>query len=204
LASTSPADTLVGVERLADAGCLIDVDAIAVADDLRSHGSRAGVTAPSEPQLIRLARSSDVDAVRSIVRAAYEVYVPRIGREPAPMFADYQTLIGKSFVWIAESSRADGSSNEIVGILVVIPGDSELLLENIAVAPARQGRGIGRALFQFAEDRARQIGLSAVALYTNERMVENIQPYRRLGYEELERRSEHGFARVYFRKLVAP
>jgi enamine deaminase RidA (YjgF/YER057c/UK114 family) len=28
-----PADTLVGVERLAHAGCLIEVDAIAVADD---------------------------------------------------------------------------------------------------------------------------------------------------------------------------
>lgn len=162
------------------------------------------MTAPREPQLIRPARSSDVDAVRSIVRAAYEVYVPRIGREPAPMSADYQTLIRNSFVWIAESSRADGSSNEIVGILVLIPGDSELLLENIAVAPVRQGRGIGRALLQFAEDRARQIGLSAVALYTNERMVENVQLYRRLGYEEVGRRSEHGFARVYFRKLVGP
>ena len=37
---------------------------------------------------IRPARAGDVEDVRRLVRDAYAVYIPRIGREPAPMGAD--------------------------------------------------------------------------------------------------------------------
>jgi hypothetical protein len=38
---------------------------------------------------IRLAVESDAPALRQIAVAAYQHYVPRIGREPAPMTANY-------------------------------------------------------------------------------------------------------------------
>ena len=41
----------------------------------------------------------------------------------------------------------------------------------------RAGPGHGRALFSFAEDQAAHSGSTAVELYTNEAMVENIQLY---------------------------
>ncbi len=47
---------------------------------------------------IRPAVAADCDAVRACVRAAYAKYVERIGREPAPMLADYQRLIAQGAV----------------------------------------------------------------------------------------------------------
>jgi ribosomal protein S18 acetylase RimI-like enzyme len=142
------------------------------------------------------ARPSDANDVRACVRASYAEYVERIGREPAPMGADYEALIDAGEVWVV---RAGGS---VAGVVVVRPEPPALLLENVAVAPAQRGRGLGRALVAFAEERARGAGLEAVTLYTNERMTENLRLYPRLGYAETGRRVEDGFARVYFRKPV--
>jgi hypothetical protein len=38
---------------------------------------------------IRLAGAGDVGALGAVAAEAYRDYVPRIGREPAPMTADY-------------------------------------------------------------------------------------------------------------------
>ena len=80
--------------------------------------------------------------------------------------------------------------------------DEILELENVAVDPAEQGLGHGRALVAFAESHARALGLTAVELYTNEAMVENLQLYPRLGFVETGRRVEDGYRRVYFRKTL--
>jgi GNAT superfamily N-acetyltransferase len=143
---------------------------------------------------IRLAEPADVDAVRACVRAAYSVYVERIGRPPAPIDADYEALVAAEEAWVATEEEA------VVGVLVIRPRSDSLFLENVAVTPARQGHGIGRALIAFAERRAAELALPAVELYTNERMTENLQLYPALGYVETERRREEGFARVLFRK----
>ncbi len=131
------------------------------------------------------------------MREAYALYVPRIGREPAPMAADYAELVARCEVWVA----AEG--DEIVGVLVLRPEPGSLFLENVAVAPSRQGRGIGSALLAFAEDQARGLRLPEVTLYTNEAMTENLSFYPARGYVETERRFDEGFHRVFFRKLLA-
>jgi ribosomal protein S18 acetylase RimI-like enzyme len=142
------------------------------------------------------AGAADANAVTACVRAAYAEYVERIGREPAPMAADYAALIAAGAVWVV---RAEGA---IAGVLVLRPQPPSLLLENVAVAPAHRGRGLGRSLIGFAEEHARASGFDAVVLYTNERMTENLGLYPALGYTETGRRVEDGFARVYFRKPV--
>ena len=147
---------------------------------------------------IRPANAIDVPAVQAVNRAAYAMYVPRMGREPAPMSADYAALVAAGETWVGiEDGR-------VAGVLVIRPVDGELFLENVAVVPARQGRGDGRALMSFAEGHARELGLEAVVLYTNEAMAENLAFYRRLGYVETERRVEDGYRRVLFRKRVHP
>ena len=157
---------------------------------MSAWGSPGSPTAPT----IRPAGSTDVEAVRAIVRDAYALYVPRIGREPAPVTADYAELVARGEVWVA---LGDG---QICGVLVLRARPGALLLENVAVPPPLQGRGIGRALIQFAERQAVALGLPAVTLYTNAHMTENLRLYPALGYEEVERRTEDGFDRVYFRK----
>jgi ribosomal protein S18 acetylase RimI-like enzyme len=146
---------------------------------------------------IRPASAKDVEAIRLIVRDAYSKYVERIGREPAPMSADYAALVASGTVWVATNDR-----DEPLGVLVIDARPTSLVLENLAVAPGFQGRGIGRALIRFAEDRAIELGLDEVTLYTNEKMTENIALYGSLGYVEVARRREEGFERVFFRKTL--
>jgi ribosomal protein S18 acetylase RimI-like enzyme len=150
----------------------------------------------TSPARIRAAGTGDVAAIETVVREAYAGYVPLIGREPAPMTADYGSVVAAGEAWVAER---DGT---VVGVLVLRSEGRSLLLENVAVSPGYQGQGIGRTLISFAEQRGTELGLQEVTLYTNERMRENLRLYPRLGYEETGRRTEDGYARVFFRKRL--
>ncbi len=146
------------------------------------------------PVNIRPARPDDVAAIRSLVAAAYAPYHARIGRPPAPVTADHGALVGRGMVHVA----TDGPS--LVGVLVAWPG----FVENVAVDPAHQGRGVGRALLALAERMTIAAGLREIRLYTNEAMTENLAMYPKLGYVETGRRVEEGYRRVFFRKEIHP
>jgi ribosomal protein S18 acetylase RimI-like enzyme len=144
----------------------------------------------------RLATRDDLDAVEDIVRAAYSHYVRRIGRKPAPMLADYGALIEEGRVYVVERDGA------VQGVLVLIPEETSMLLDNVAVAPAAQGLGLGRSMLEFAERAAIDHGYRLIRLYTNEAMTENIALYCRIGYSETHRAEENGLRRVHMAKQL--
>jgi ribosomal protein S18 acetylase RimI-like enzyme len=146
--------------------------------------------------ILRPAADEDVAVLRVIATAAYEGYVPRIGRAPAPMTADYTQAVRSGHAWVA------ADHGEVVGFVILIPESGYLLLENVAVLPAAQGRGIGARLLALAEDQAHRLGLGEVQLYTNEAMTENLAYYPRHGYTETGRAEQDGFRRVFFRKRL--
>ena len=145
---------------------------------------------------IRPAERGDAAVVRDLVRMAYSKYVERIGKEPAPMLEDYDALIRAGEVWVWDEG------GEVLGVLVMRPADDHLFVDNVAVAPGHQGRGLGRELLAFAEERAEREGLPEVRLYTNEKMHENLAVYARLGFEETERKIDGGYRRVFMRKRL--
>ncbi|KIQ03307.1 MULTISPECIES: GNAT family N-acetyltransferase [Pseudomonas] len=147
--------------------------------------------------LIRRAREVDVDAITAIVHDAYAPYIPRIGRQPAPMLDDYRQVIAGYRVFVLE---ADGA---VRGVLVLEHEGDVLHVQNVAVCNQARGQGLGRQLMGFAEDQALELGCVAIELYTNERMTENILFYPRLGYRETRRAVEDGYARVFFRKAIS-
>jgi GNAT superfamily N-acetyltransferase len=147
----------------------------------------------SEP---RRARPEDALALRDLVRAAYAKYVPRLGREPAPMKDDYAARIAAGQAWVLEEDGA------FLGAVILEDEPGALMLYNIAVAPGSQGKGVGKRLIAFTEAEARRRGYALLRLYTNELMVENVAMYPRLGFTETHRGSEAGHRRVYFEKLV--
>lgn len=135
--------------------------------------------------------------ITACVTAAYQAYIPRMGKPPGPMLDDYQTVVREHQVFVMELEA------RIVGVLVLmIQADNRLLLDNIAVDPAYQGRGLGKTLMDFAEAEARRQGYESIELYTNEVMVENLALYQRLGYVETDRRTVRGYRRVYMEKVL--
>ena len=146
--------------------------------------------------MIRPARPDEAFWVRALVRRAYALYIPRMGKEPAPMLADYGALIAAGQVHVLEEN------GEAVALIVIYPKDDALFIENIAVDPVAQGKGHGRALLDFAEGEARRLGLKALRLYTNAAMTENLAFYPGRGFRETERREEDGYKRVFFEKPV--
>lgn len=145
---------------------------------------------------IRLGRVQDLAAIQNCARAAYGVYVSRIGREPPPMVADFAHLIVHSRLHVVED---DGT---VCGFIVLYPRGDHIHVENVAVAPDRQHQGLGRTLLDFAEAQAHAQRRKAIELYTNEQMTENLGFYPMLGYVETGRRVENGLSRVYFRKQI--
>jgi len=145
----------------------------------------------------RPAEAVDAPAVSRLVAAAYGHYVERIGGPPGPMTLDYAEVIRDRAVTIAEH---DG---EMVGLLVVGETEEGFALENVAVDPDHQGRGLGRALLERAEAETRRAGFDSIYLYTHEQMTENLELYARIGYREYDRRQWPGFALVFMRKPLA-
>ena len=145
---------------------------------------------------IRKASEGDVSAIEGIVYEAYKHYIPRIGKQPSPMTDDYHRQVASGNIWVLLLD------SELVGVVVLIHEGESMLLDNVAVRPTKQHLGLGRRLIAFAEARARESGCREVRLYTNEVMYENLVLYRKLGYQEISRRHESGFNRVFMRKAL--
>jgi ribosomal protein S18 acetylase RimI-like enzyme len=150
-----------------------------------------------DPVTTRRATPADADALAEIASRAYLPYVERMGGlRPAPLDADYAASIARDVVWVAVHGE------QVAGYVALVDEPAVTLLENVAVDPSRQGRGIGRLLIAIAEEHARATGTDAVRLYTHSSMRESRRLYARLGYAVVGRRSEDAFHRVFFEKRL--
>lgn len=143
---------------------------------------------------IRPAKRHDIDLVKKCAQNAYGIYVERIGKKPLPMIADFAASIAAGCVHILCNKEC------FAGFIIFYPRGDHLHIENVAVNPNAQGKGYGRQLIQFAEAQALCAGLTAIELYTHEKMIENILYYPTLGYVEIDRHDRDGVPRVFFCK----
>jgi ribosomal protein S18 acetylase RimI-like enzyme len=146
--------------------------------------------------LIRRALPDDADRIGAIARGAYARYIARIGREPAPMVANFAQEIAAGHVVVIHSGGT------VAGYMIAWPETDTYFIDNIAVDPARQGKGLGRRLIEHAVGEARRFQLPSIRLYTNVAMTENLSMYAHLGFVETHRATEKGFHRVYLRLTV--
>ena len=144
----------------------------------------------------RPATAADVAAITALVREAYAKYIPRMGREPYPMTADYAKAVRNQQVWVVEEG------GQIIAVLGLVPESDHLMVENIAVAVSHQGQGLGRKLLAFAEAEALRQGLPEMVLFTAQAMTENIGLYLRFGYVETEEKTVVDIPRVYMNKRL--
>jgi ribosomal protein S18 acetylase RimI-like enzyme len=146
--------------------------------------------------VIRKASPNDTPLVKACIESAFDKYIERIGKPPAPMLLDFATEINANHVWLADADQM------VIGVIVQYETDLGFYIDTVAVSPHFQGAGVGKALLQFAEEEAARRGYSSVYLCTNTKMTENQIFYPRLGYVEYERRFDSGYDRIFYRKQL--
>jgi GNAT superfamily N-acetyltransferase len=145
----------------------------------------------------RRAVASDAANVRALTRSAYAKWVPLIGREPKPMMTDYDRAIADHIIDLWEQ---DG---ELLALIEMIPASDHLLIENIAVRPDQQGKGLGGNLLHHAEEIACSLGFDEIQLFTNAAFASNLSFYSRRGYQEYRRGTIlTGNIAVFMRKKI--
>ncbi len=155
------------------------------------------MSSTTRPAGLRRAAQEDLPSIYQVIAAAYDVYLSRMDKPPAPVLRDYSGAIDAGAMWVTGSP--------VVGLISLTPVDDRvMLIENVAVHPDLQGTGLGRRLMDFAEQQAKELGISRLALYTNEVMTENQAIYRHLGYRITRRGIEDGYRRVYMEKVLQP
>ena len=112
------------------------------------------------------------------------------------MVADFPAEIAAGRTVVVEAD------DRIAGYMIAWPEAEAYFIDNVAVDPAMQGRGLGRQLMDHAAGEAKRRDLPALHLYTNVAMTENLAMYTHLGFAETHRATEHGFHRVYLRRTL--
>jgi N-acetylglutamate synthase-like GNAT family acetyltransferase len=145
---------------------------------------------------LRRATLEDAEDIRTLVNAAFEGYIPLIGRKPLPMTADHNDLIVNHDAWVLEEN------SEIIAVLELVLKDDSLYIDTVAVKQSQQSQGIGKQLLNFSETRARELGRDATTLFTNERYTVLLEMYARNGYVETHRIPVLGTDAVHMRKTL--
>jgi ribosomal protein S18 acetylase RimI-like enzyme len=146
--------------------------------------------------IFRPAVAGEAALIRDLTRAAYAKWVPVIGREPLPMRADYDVALREHRFELAIDN------GEMVGLIETILHDDHLFIENVAVRPDRQGRGLGRTLLARAEELARQLGRRELRLLTNAAFAANVALYQKAGYAVDRQEPFMGGTTLYFSKRL--
>jgi ribosomal protein S18 acetylase RimI-like enzyme len=161
-------------------------------------GRHALTRDPQMGLVLRTAKMADLPGVEACVDAAYRPYIAEIGVAPGPMSDDYRALIAGGHVHVIVDEAA-----AIVGVFVMFVRDDHILLDNAAIHPQWQNRGLAMRFLDIAMRTARQRAIATLRLYTHAKMSRNRALYRRMGFVETERRTEKGFDRVYMEMKLA-
>jgi GNAT superfamily N-acetyltransferase len=132
------------------------------------------------------ATASHRAGVERLQRAAYARNRELLGVEPLPLMVDYDQIFRGHEVWVKPADTADMADTvdaDIDAALIVdVTRADDILIWSVSVASGLQKRGLGHALLQCAEQRARECGRDTIRLYTGQPLTHLIDWYTRNGY----------------------
>lgn len=138
---------------------------------------------------IREASEEDIPAVLSLYSSAGitddAAFSIEEAREHLKVFRRYPSF--RVFVAVIDASIV-GTYELLIMDNLAKRGKRSGIVEDVAVSPAHQGRGIGRALMEHAREQCRQAGCYKFTLSSNLKREEAHRFYDALGFER------HGYS----------
>lgn len=139
----------------------------------------------SDDLVIRRAVADDLPALRRL----YAELDPPGSPEPDParVAAVWQRICadGRYALWVLDMGGPVCATYSML-VMESLAHDQRpaALVENVVVAAALRGRGLGEALMRHAMDRAAEAGCYKLALSSNKRRLDAHRFYRRLGFAD--------------------
>ena len=145
--------------------------------------------------------SSHHNEIERVLRAAFGPYVRGLGRELTPDAYDWlETAVARGDIYVAIDNAA------IIGVVATSRQDGEIIINQLAVNPERQGNGIGSWLLGRMEDVALQTSVRELSLNTAEMREDLVGFYRWHGFVIVRRgppaHGKDAHQRVYMKKSV--
>ena len=142
----------------------------------------------------RRAVAQDHEIIIAIALKAYEKYIERMGKEPAPMRPVIQK---EDVVFVCEDNK------QVIAFAILVKINDQIILDSIAVDTPHQKKGIGNNFIKFIEEYLMEQKVNKYQLYTNEKMFENIKWYQKIGFKIFKKVTEKGYNRIYFEKELS-
>jgi ribosomal protein S18 acetylase RimI-like enzyme len=143
------------------------------------HAGSNPISVAQAPR-VRMALESDAQAVARLINAAFIVEKVAFDGDRVDLVG-VSVLMNKGTFLVAEAE----DSGELAGCVYLEPHGDRCYLGLLSVAPALQGKGLGRRLAAAAEEFARNAGCRSMDLRIISPRRDTLLPvYTRLGYLE--------------------
>jgi ribosomal protein S18 acetylase RimI-like enzyme len=139
---------------------------------------------------IREAKAEELGEVERLVKAAYQEFQPLM---PAPAWERWMDNISETIQAPEGVVLVAGDQGRIKGAVKFYPDAAQAhqgqwpagaaSIRLLAVAPASRGRGYGRMLTRACLDRARDLSIPTIFLFTGTFMAAARQLYEKLGFK---------------------
>ena len=139
--------------------------------------------------IVRRARRDDVPAIVALLQDDFlgaTREVPKGVPLPESYYAAFEEIDADprgELVVAEEDGRVIGTLHATLLIHLGSRGAKSLLLENVHVASGRRSKGIGKAMIEWAVERARLRGCARVQLTSNKLRKDAHRFYERLGFK---------------------
>ncbi len=134
--------------------------------------------------MIRPATAREIPALRRIERAAGAAYadvgLPEVAADEPPPLVHLEAFRVAGRAWVSTDA-----ADRPIAYLVALVVDGRAHVEQVSVAPAHRGNGLGAALVDHLAAWARAHGHAELSLTTFSDVPWNAPYYARLGFREL-------------------
>jgi ribosomal protein S18 acetylase RimI-like enzyme len=141
--------------------------------------------------LLRDATDADVPTLAGLIWAAFAEYD---GRLDPPSGAHHETEDSLRARLATASAVLASVGGEPAGCVLYRREPAHVYLFRLAVLPSQRRRGLGRALIDHVEGRARELGLARVRLGVRLVLARQRAYYERLGYRPRSAECHPGYA----------